>query len=385
MCKIIVLRIKSLTCSWSKSKIALGLTWAAIFSLLGLTLSQAGDKAPVSLNDQASGAQVAGAGVSGVQTQAPVQNGSLGSSKPGATASSQKLIVAALGKRLSAEIKTRGFKPGAAAFIRIFKQSSKLEIWLQDEARAKRYRRFKTYEICKWSGKIGPKIYEGDLQSPEGFYAFSPWHLRPVSRNHRAIDIGFPNAFDIALKRSGSDIQIHGKCGSVGCFAMTDKGVDEIFRMIAAAFGGGQNEIMVHIFPFRMTDQAMNRHKAHRWAGFWSNLKPAYDAFEASHIPPKIEICGGNYRTRSFARSRVSKIAAANAASCIKLEAPTLSVAARRRALARAMKPKPRIKIRCNLKRPSCRKWLFLQKRILARKSAAKSRLRHRTANRQRQ
>ena len=287
--------------------------------------------------------------------------------------SPQKLIKAALGNYLGARLKERGFKPGASAFIRIFKETSELEMWLKDDTDNGRFRKFKTYRICKWSGKIGPKLFEGDHQSPEGFYAFSPWQLKSQSRNFRAIDIGFPNDLDVAIGRTGSDIQIHGGCGSEGCFAMTDEGIDEIFRLTAAAFGGGQREIMVHSFPFRLTGKALSKRANHASIDFWKKLKTAHDAFEQAHIPPVMAVCNKKYALKAELK---------DATGCKILKAPTATIAARRRALARAARPKPRIRVRCNLRRPSCRKWLYLQKRILARKDAAKARKKRRTARR---
>ena len=123
------------------------------------------------------------------------------------TTSPLKLIKAALGAHLGAGLAAKGFEPGARAYIRIFKETSELEVWLKDTTDSDQYRRFKTYKICKWSGKIGPKIFEGDKQSPEGFYAFSPWQLRSQSRNFRAIDIGlaFPT---ISTSRWVDPVQI---------------------------------------------------------------------------------------------------------------------------------------------------------------------------------
>jgi|GEM_PF-1759379 len=289
------------------------------------------------------------------------------------TPSPKKLIKAALGEYLATRLAKDGFEVGAPILIRIFKETSELEIWLADKKDGGKFRRFNTYSICKWSGKIGPKLSEGDRQSPEGFYAFSPWNLRAHHRNFRAIDIGYPNDLDEAMGRTGSDIQIHGGCGSSGCFAMTDERVDEIFRLTAAAFGGGQREIMVHAFPFRMTKTAMAKRQKHPWMGFWKNLKEIDEAFKTSRKLPKISICDKKYTLNAPAQGPVK---------CKLLKAPTITVAARRRALARAARPASRIKIRCNLRRPSCKKWLFLQKRILARKDAAKARKASRTARR---
>ena len=289
------------------------------------------------------------------------------------TPSPGKLIEAALGKYLAKRIKDKGFEPGAALLIRIFKETSELELWLKDHQDDGRFRLFETYSICKWSGKIGPKLSEGDRQSPEGFYAFSPWNLKSHSRNFRAIDIGYPNDLDEAMGRTGSDIQIHGGCGSTGCFAMTDERVDEIFRLTAAAFGGGQSEILVHAFPFRMTNGELAKRDKHPWISFWKNLKEIDEAFKSSRKLPKISICNNKYALNAPARGAVK---------CKLLKAPTISVAARRRALARAARPASRIKVRCNLRRPSCKKWLYLQKRILARKDAAQARKARKTARR---
>ena len=51
---------------------------------------------------------------------------------------------------------------------RIFKEEGKVEIWKQKTNG--RYDVIASYDICKWSGKLGPKFIEGDRQAPEGFY-----------------------------------------------------------------------------------------------------------------------------------------------------------------------------------------------------------------------
>ena len=84
-------------------------------------------------------------------------------------------------------------------------------------------RRFATYPICLWSGRLGPKLREGDRQAPEGFYTVSAEQLNPNSRWHRSFSLGFPNAFDQAHGRTGSFIMVHGGCPSIGCYAMTDR------------------------------------------------------------------------------------------------------------------------------------------------------------------
>ncbi len=67
-----------------------------------------------------------------------------------------------------AQLNGMGSSPGAAMIIRIFKQDSELEVWKQVEATGK-FELFRTYDICAWSGELGPKFREGDRQSPEAF------------------------------------------------------------------------------------------------------------------------------------------------------------------------------------------------------------------------
>ena len=150
-------------------------------------------------------------------------------------------------------LRAQGLALGAPVFLRIFKLESELEIWMEKDGR---YRLFATYPICLWSGRLGPKLAEGDHQAPEGFYAVTKEELNPNSRWHRSFSLGFPNEFDRALGRTGSFIMVHGGCQSIGCFAMTNTVVDEIWRLVTSALDGGQPAFNVQVFPFRMTERS---------------------------------------------------------------------------------------------------------------------------------
>ena len=94
--------------------------------------------------------------------------------------------------------------------VRLFKEEAELEVWKQDTTG--RFQILKTYPICRWSGDLGPKLYEGDRQAPEGFYTITPELMNPNSNFHLSINFGFPNSFDKANKRNGSFLMIHGDC-----------------------------------------------------------------------------------------------------------------------------------------------------------------------------
>ncbi len=201
------------------------------------------------------------------------------------------------------------FNMGAPVYIRIFKKEGELELWLKHNGR---YMLYRSFPICKWSGRLGPKLKEADYQSPEGFYSVSARQLNPKSNYHRAFNVGYPNAYDRQNGRTGGLVMVHGACKSVGCFAMTDKGIDEIYGFVAAALAGGQHEVPVHIFPFRMTDAAIARESSSgggallsflatenadgaQWASFWRNLKEGYDMFQQTGEPPVAYACGDHY------------------------------------------------------------------------------------------
>jgi murein L,D-transpeptidase YafK len=193
---------------------------------------------------------------------------------------------------LDGRLAAQGLKAGNPIFMRIFKREFELELWMQKDGR---FQRFATYPICKWSGELGPKLKQGDRQAPEGFYTVDAKALNPKSAWHRSFNLGFPNAFDRAHGRTGSLLMVHGGCGSIGCYAMTNPVIDEIWRLVTAALNAGQQRFQVQVLPFRMTKRNLDRYANSPLAAFWMGLKPGYDLFEASHVPPKVSVCGKRY------------------------------------------------------------------------------------------
>ena len=88
---------------------------------------------------------------------------------------------------------------------------------------------------------------------------------------------------------------VHGGRASIGCFAMGDEPIEEIFTLAVAALRSGQPSFAVHIFPFRLTDSALAAHSASEWQAFWLNLKEGYDLFENNRVPPSVSVREGKY------------------------------------------------------------------------------------------
>ena len=187
----------------------------------------------------------------------------------------------------------KGMDVPSPIFIRIFKEESEFEVWKQRSDG--RFYHFKTYPICNWSGGLGPKVQQGDKQAPEGFYKIARDQMNPNSQFYLAFNLGFPNAYDRANKRTGDFLMVHGKCKSAGCYAMTDALIEEIYALARESYLGGQEIIQVHAMPFRMTDANMARHQSDRWYTFWQSLKQGYDYFELTHLPPDVAVCQKQY------------------------------------------------------------------------------------------
>lgn len=194
---------------------------------------------------------------------------------------------------------SRNVDPAAPILIRAYKKEAELEVWKR--ARTGRYALVKTFPICRWSGQLGPKQRNGDRQTPEGFYPVSARQMNPNSHYYLAFDVGFPNAYDRAHGATGSFIMVHGTCSSMGCFAMTDQQVGEIYALAREAFAGGQGAFQFQSYPFRMSAQNMARHRTDPNIAFWRQLKEGSDRFEATGEEPVVGVAGGRY---AFAPSR---------------------------------------------------------------------------------
>jgi murein L,D-transpeptidase YafK len=195
--------------------------------------------------------------------------------------------------KLVADMAAKDMDLQSPMLIRLFKQEAELEVWKQD--RSGRFALLKTYPICRWSGDLGPKVREGDRQAPEGFYSITPGQMNPQSAYYLSFNTGFPNAFDKALGRTGSQLMVHGDCSSRGCYAMTDEQIAEIYSMGRESFFGGQRAFQFQAFPFKMTPINMAKHRNNPNMPFWKMIKEGYDHFEVTRQEPKVDFCEKKY------------------------------------------------------------------------------------------
>ena len=195
--------------------------------------------------------------------------------------------------KLIADMTAKDMDLQSPILVRLYKQEAELEIWKQD--RSGRFALLKSYPICRWSGDLGPKVREGDRQAPEGFYTISPAQMNPQSAYYLSFNTGYPNAFDKALGRTGSQLMVHGDCSSRGCYAMTDEQIAEIYSLGRESFFGGQKSFQLQAYPFKMTPANMAKHRNNPNMPFWKMIKEGNDHFEVTKQEPKVDFCEKKY------------------------------------------------------------------------------------------
>jgi len=192
---------------------------------------------------------------------------------------------------LSESLEEKGMQVGDEVYLRVFKKERVMEVWMQRQE-AQQFELLKVYPIAAMSGKLGPKLREGDYQAPEGFYQIYKSSLNPYSSYHLSFNIGYPNQYDRAHGRTGSYIMVHGGAASAGCYAMTDPGVEEIYLLVSSALEAGQRQVHFHSFPYRFSEPPSG---IGRWNEFWQELYPAYTWFEQYRTVPPVRVRGRQY------------------------------------------------------------------------------------------
>ena len=202
----------------------------------------------------------------------------------------------------------RDMDPLAPILVRTYKKESELEVWKM--TRAGRYALLKTFPICRWSGQLGPKLRTGDRQAPEGFYAISARQMNPNSAYHLSFDLGYPNAYDRAHGATGSYLMVHGICSSMGCYAMTDAQISEIYGLARDALAAGQRAFQVQAFPFRMSVANLARARSEKYIEFWRQMKEGSDRFESTGEEPVVGVSASGRYTFAPSRNAVREAAA---------------------------------------------------------------------------
>jgi len=161
-------------------------------------------------------------------------------------------------ERLASQFASRGvpYPPEAVSLVAL-KAEARLELWARSGAG---WTFVRSYLVRAASGRLGPKLREGDRQVPEGVYRIAA--LNPNSSHHLALRVDYPNAFDRARAaedgrtKLGGDIMIHGGNESVGCLAVGDAAVEEIFALVSRV-GTANAQVILSPVDLRRVDPAV--------------------------------------------------------------------------------------------------------------------------------
>ncbi|MDY7231765.1 L,D-transpeptidase family protein [Hyalangium rubrum] len=185
--------------------------------------------------------------------------------------------------------------PPTELYLRAFKHERELEVWAG--AAGKPLVKVKTYAFCAASGELGPKRQEGDLQVPEGFYTIDLFN--PRSAYHLSIRVSYPNESDRILGRRplGGAIMVHGNCVSIGCIAIEDGPIEELYLMTLEAKRKMGRDVPIHIFPRRLNaeglaalEQLPQAQANAALLAFWRGLAPGWSHFEETRRPPRVSV-----------------------------------------------------------------------------------------------
>jgi len=186
--------------------------------------------------------------------------------------------------------------PPRRMLLRVFKKESIIEVWAASGANDP-LKLLATYTICDQSGRAGPKKAQGDGQVPEGFYTLD--YFNSHSNFFLSMRIDYPNRYDKHHGRTGSAIMIHGSCVSIGCLAMTDERIMELWLM-TRAMNRRDRTVHVHLFPQKDMAALIGVEEDNELKRFWFNLKQGFDLFERTHRIPRVSLDTrtGTYRIR---------------------------------------------------------------------------------------
>jgi murein L,D-transpeptidase YafK len=183
--------------------------------------------------------------------------------------------------------------PPGELYVRAFKQERELEVWAGEKGRP--LRKVKTFPFCAASGDVGPKRREGDGQVPEGFYTLDQFN--PRSQFHLSLRVSYPNDADRRLgeRPLGGAIYVHGDCASIGCIAIEDGPIEELYLMVLEARARMKRDVPIHIFPRRLDAEGLAALEKHpratpRRVAFWRGLEPGWRFFEETRRPPRVSV-----------------------------------------------------------------------------------------------
>ncbi|WP_245183338.1 L,D-transpeptidase family protein [Legionella israelensis] len=171
-----------------------------------------------------------------------------------------------------------------------FKSEKVIELWAKDKNHS--WTRIHKYPLTAFSGHSGPKLKENDKQIPEGIYKLVSFN--PFSSMHLSLMINYPNYFDKMKGRQdrrrklGNNIFIHGSHYSVGCLAIGNKAIEQLFTLTRRV---GLDHVQVIIAPndLRYQKPITPHYGQPNWLPeLYAQIKTALKPFRVQKVKKKV-------------------------------------------------------------------------------------------------
>ena len=168
-----------------------------------------------------------------------------------------------------------------------------MELWAKSDDSTD-FRLITEYHFTAFSGQMGPKRRQGDLQIPEGFYHID--RFNPASNFLLSLGLNYPNKSDRIRKSAddpGGDIFIHGNRVTIGCIPIGDCKIEELYIIAVDTRSGGQTKIPVHIFPCQLDNKKIFESVLadyRQFKSFWEEIYEGYSFFEKHRRLPNTRI-----------------------------------------------------------------------------------------------
>ncbi len=156
-----------------------------------------------------------------------------------------------------------------------------LEVW--GRVKNGKWRHITDYKFTAFSGRLGPKLKEGDRQIPEGIYSIS--YLNPNSKFHLSLKVNYPNSFDKKMAKRegrmnlGGDIMIHGGNRSIGCISIGDDKIEELY-FLAEKVGIKNIKVILSPVDFRRMEVKIKNRKHPWWRELYNRIKREMGEFK---------------------------------------------------------------------------------------------------------
>jgi len=183
-------------------------------------------------------------------------------------------------KRLLAEFQNAGvvYPPKNICVVSL---KNERQLFIFARGQDGKWKKVASHPIVACSGELGPKLKEGDMQVPEGFYKTSALD----AGTHLCLWVDYPNREDKVNARAehrtklGGNIQIHEGVYSTGCVVLSHDDMAELFVL---AHDAGINNMSLIIAPCNLLfkEPPIDLNKQPKWLPkLYKNLRKELASF----------------------------------------------------------------------------------------------------------